>query len=429
VNRHATDRLTVAISLSFVGALIAVLLGMSEVALFVAPWLVLCALGMSQDPHPEVHVGFEVDEDRLLVGDVVELEVAITATSEVRVAVTPEPGRAFQSNSSEAIAIKTVDLVRPTAPAGIAFELPADEWGAHDVGVAAVEIESPYGLFRLTGAANQRRVVRVHPTPRQLRELLTPWMVRRVSGTHRSNESGRGIEYADIREFAAGDSVRDINWRATARRGELWVSQRHPDRATDVVLLVDSFVESGHDVRTVFGLVVESAVALAESHLGATDRVGLIEFGGLVRWVTPATGRVQLQRLTDALLATGLWANAAEKELPILPPRALPPRSFVVAFTPLLDQRFVDAIFTARGRGHDVAVIECAPFARSTGVDATEAEQLALRLWRAERSMLRDRMAEQGIAVAEWDGTEHLDVTLDRLIRRRRRTVRTGGRS
>lgn len=428
MKRYVTDRLTVATSLSLAGALIAVLLGMPEVALFVAPWLVLCALGMSQDPHPEVHIGFEVNEERLLVGDVVELEVGVTSTSEVRVALTPEPSHAFRSATDEVVARGTVALVTPTAPARVEFVLPADEWGTHDVGAAAVEIESPYGLFRMKGSASRQHLVRVHPTPRQLQDLLTPWMVRRVSGTHRSNESARGIEYADIREFAAGDSVRDINWRATARRGDLWVSQRHPDRATDVVLLVDSFVESGHDVRKIFGLVVESAVALAESHLAATDRVGLIEFGGLVRWVTPATGRVQLQRLTDALLATGLWANAAEKELPILPPRALPPRSFVVAFTPLLDQRFVEAIFTARGRGHDVAVIECAPFDEEAGDDATAAERLASRLWRAERSMLRDRMAEQGIAVAQWDGTEHLDVALDRLIRRRRKTVRTGGR-
>ncbi len=428
MKRYVTDRLTVAISLSLAGALIAVLLGMPEVALFVAPWLVLCAIGMSQDPHPELHIGFEVNEERLLVGDVVELEVTVTSTSEVRVGITPEPSRAFRSVANEVVAGETVDLVTPRAPARVVFELPADEWGTHDLGAAAIEIESPYALFRTKGSPNQRRLVRVHPTPRQLQELLTPWIVRTVSGTHRSKESARGIEYADIREFAAGDSVRDINWRATARRGELWVSQRHPDRATDVVLLVDSFVESGHDVRKIFGLVVESAVALAESHLAATDRVGLIEFGGLVRWVTPATGRVQLQRLTDALLATGLWANAADKELPILPPRALPPRSFVVAFTPLLDQRFVEAIFTARGRGHDVAVIECAPFDEAAGDDATAAERLASRLWRAERSMLRDRMAEQGIAVAEWDGTEHLDVTLDRLIRRRRKTVRTGGR-
>ena len=185
-----------------------------------------------------------------------------------------------------------------------------------------------------------------------------------------------------------------------------------------MILLVDSFVESGHDVRQIFGLIVDASIAIAESHLAVTDRVGLVEFGGVVRWVSPATGRVQLQRLTDAILATGLYANAADKELPILPARALPPRSFIIAFTPLLDDRFVEAIFTARGRGHDVAVIECVP-TDDQSVDAPYAQSVARSFWDAERSMLRDRMAEQGVAVAGWDGDENLDVVLGQLMRRR----------
>ena len=303
------------------------------------------------------------------------------------------------------------------------FTMPAQEWGAHDLGAMAVESSHAYGLFRSRAIVRQRRAIRVHPTPRQLQELVAPWLVRRVSGTHRSRESAQGIEYADIRQFSAGDSVRDINWRASARTGDLWVSQRHPDRATDVILLVDSFIETGHDIRRIFGLVVDASISVAESHLGVTDRVGLIEFGGVVRWVSPGTGRVQLQRLTDAILATGLYANAADKALPILPVRALPPRSFIIAFTPLLDDRFVEAIFTARGRGHDVAVIECLPV-DDEDADAPYSQSVARRFWDAERAMLRDHIAEQNIAVASWDGNENLDVVLGQLTRRRR-----GGRA
>ncbi len=437
MTRHATDRLTVAVALSLIGALIAVLAAMPEVALFAAPWMVLCALGMTQRHDDEIEVQVELTKERVLVGDTAELVVRLSSASTILVRLRPEPSRSFGPRSA-AMHSEVVELVRgaPSASTEVRFDLPATVWGTHDVGRLAIEAVVPYGLFRVRGVVAQRLPVRVHPTPVQLQELLTPWMVRRVSGTHRSNESAQGIEYSDIREFAAGDSVRDINWRASARTGDIWVSQRHPDRASDVVLLVDSFVESGHDVRAVFGLVVESAVALANSHLSATDRVGLIEFGGVVRWVTPSTGRVQLQRLVDALLATGLYANAADKELPILPSRALPPRSFMVAFTPLLDQRFIDAVFTARARGHDVAVVECAPLGRSPDGpegggpegDRPDAELLARRIWQAERAMVRDRMAEQGIAVAQWDGNEPIDVTLARLTRRRRRAVRVGRR-
>jgi uncharacterized protein (DUF58 family) len=231
---------------------------------------------------------------------------------------------------------------------------------------------------------------------------------------------GHGVEYADLRPFTSGDSLRDINWRVTARTGELWVSQRHPDRATDVVLFVDSFVESGHDVLTAFGLAIEGVMALAESHLGMADRVGLVELGGTVRWLSPAAGGHQLQRISDALLSTGFHSHVAERDLPALMLRALPPRSFVVALTPLLDGRFIEALHILAGHGHDVGVIEVGDTPGRAGV--------ARRLWDAERQMTRDRLAEHGIAVAPWSRGDHLDIAMLELGRRRRRAVRGGVR-
>jgi len=293
----------------------------------------------------------------------------------------------------------------------------------HDVGHVGLTVTEPYGLFRWTGDAGEPRLVRVHPKPAQIRNLLAPWLVRRVTGAHSSKLAGRGIEYADIRPFASGDSLRDINWKATARSPDIRVSQRHPDRATDVVVLLDSFVESGHDVRTVFGLAIEGAVALAESHLAVTDRVGLVELGGTVRWLNPGAGRQQLQRITDLLLTTGLRSHFADRNLALLMSRALPPRSFVVAFTPLLDNRFIDALFIVGAHGHDVGVIECA--ATDPGAETTdEALLVARRIWEAERQVTRDRLAEHGIAVATWRQGDHLDLTLAELTKRRRAALR-----
>jgi len=435
VTRVATDRLTNAFGLTLVGALFSVLFGMPEVALFVAPWVVLALLGLLQHRTPVVLVGVELSKERLLEDDDAELTVTVTSTEDGIVRLAPVPQATFGMSALDVESYARVEAVAATKTQVVDFLLPAVEWGVHDLGRVQVDFVSRYGLFRMIGESSAARVIRVHPAPTRLRELLAPWLVRRVPGTHRSRESARGIEYADLRPFTTGDSVRDINWRASARSTELWVSQRHPERATDLVLLVDSFVETGHDIRTVFGAILDASIALSENHLGASDRVGMVEFGGVVRWIAPGTGRMQLQQLTDALLATGLYMNAANKTLPELPTRALPPRSFVVALTPLLDQRFVDAVFEARGRGHDVAVIECVPAADSTSPDATETEDrlrqtqlVGTALWQAERTLLRDQMAEQGIAVAQWDGESSLDLALGELVRRRQRSVRAGGR-
>ncbi len=425
---RATDRLLVAIVAAAAGALVALLAGLPEAAVLVTPWVALLVLGFMNRRPSDVRASVEVGPVRVLVGDDVEVRTSVAGCAgTLRVTCLSGPALWPPGGDSDGRQPAAHDVLVDGA-ATVSCSLTASRWGTYDLGRVDIEMTEPYGLFRQRAEAGQWVKVRVHPNQTELQNLLAPWFVRRVSGAHLSRAVGSGVEYADVREYSSGDSLRDINWRVSARSTELWVSERHPDRATDVVLLLDSFIESRHDVRTVVGLAIEAAVALAESHLAVTDRVGLVELGGVVRWVTPGAGRLHLQRLTDVLLSTGLYANAADRDLHGVPPRVLPPRSFVIALTPLLDDRFIDALFVLGGRGHDVGVIECDPLAAGTaGVD-DPLQAVAHRMWEAERQVVRDKLAEHGIAVVGWRSGEHLDLTLRELIRRRRRTLRAGRR-
>ena len=301
MTRFSTPRLIVALTTSIVGLFVSVMAGLPEAAILATPWLVLVVLGLTHAAPPGARVEVAVGEDRVIVGDEVPVTVRLMLSTDGIAEVALDPQQTFWSSRPEDAAVPgrrptRVDAMSANDMRGLSFALEAAEWGTHDLGTAHLAVTAPYGLFRSTGSIARPARVRVHPRPSEIQELLTPWMVRRVSGAHRSTESARGVEYADIRPFASGDSMRDINWRASARSEELRVSQRHPDRSTDVILFIDSFVESGHDVRTVFGAAIEAAIALAESHLSLSDRVGLIEFGGLIRWVNPGTGALQLQR-------------------------------------------------------------------------------------------------------------------------------------
>jgi uncharacterized protein (DUF58 family) len=411
-------RFATAVFLAVAGAVVAVLIGRPDAAVLVSPWAVLLALGLSGTRRPAATGAVTAGRDRVLAGE----ELTVTATiSGARgwVETTCQP------EGTTAVA----DVAQPDRPTELRHTVTTSDWGSHDLGRVDLTIHEPYGLIDWVGSLHTPAMVRVHPGPISANELLTPRLVRRLTGSHLSPAIGRGIEYADIRPFGSGDSLRDINWRASARSDELWVSERHPDRATDVVLLLDTFTESGHDVRRVLGLAVEAAVTLAESHLAVNDRVGVIEVGGIIRWVGLGTGRHQLQRLTDALLETRLYENAADRPLTAIPPRALPPRSFVVALSPLLDERFVATVMTLRGAGHDVSVIEHPPIPPEALLERSESEvsAVALRIWEAERQMLRDRMAQQGVVVGRWADGEHLDQVLA-SITARRRGQRSGAR-
>ncbi len=439
--RRATVRLPVAVLITAVCAILAVLAGRPDAAVLAAPWAVLLAMGLSGTRQPTVVGSVGAEARRVVAGDSFEVVTRISgATGWVEVGLRPDarfwPDAPPTTDSAGDVA--PPGAVRPVADVAdghrfteLQSELIAAAWGSHDVGRVDLTVNEPFGLIQWTGSLHTPTTVRVHPKPVDLQRLLAPWFVRRLSGAHGSRTVGRGVEYADIRPFSAGDSLRDINWPASARSDDLIVSQRHPDRSTDVVLLVDTFTESGHDMRSILGLAIEAAVGLAESHLSVTDRVGLIELGGIVRWVNPGTGRHQLQRLTDALLATELYENAADRHVMIVPPKALPPRSFVIALSPLLDPRFVDSLSVLRAGGHDVSVIECPPITdpsvetefRSKGDTA----RLASLLWQAERNVTRDRLTEAGIAVGRWELGDHIDLVLADLARRRLGT-RTGTR-
>jgi uncharacterized protein (DUF58 family) len=485
VTWSVTPRLVTAVLITAAGGLLAVVSGRAEAAVLALPWAVLLVLGLTGSRPISVRASLAADRDRVVVGGPVTVTAildGVVGWAEVRwrppkglveAAVTdpgtgpdgvpagwggdgpdddetdPAAGRSGhrpgpggdgpggdgrggdgaagdgpEGDESEPVEEVTAraDVADRRGRVVLACTLAARSWGAHDVGRFEVRVGPRYGLTVASGMTRQALPIRVHPRPIDLQRLLAPWYVRRLTGAHRSRATGRGVEYVDIRPFGSGDSLRDINWRASARSEQLLVSRRHPDRSTHVVLLLDSFVDSGHDVRTMLGEAIEAAVALAESHLAVSDRVGLVELGGVTRWVSPGAGRHHLQRLVDALLATRLFRSEADRPVSIVPPRALPPRSFVVALSPLLDRRFIEALGVLRAGGHDVAVVEFPPPLDETSPrwNRTDLSPAALRLWLAEREALRDRLAERGVAVAARQPGQPWDPVLDQLATVRR---------
>ena len=169
------------------------------------------------------------------------------------------------------------------------------------------------------------------------------------------------MEFADLRLFAPGDRVRSINWRASARRDELVVNERHPERNADVILFLDTFADARAGGRSTLDLAVRATATLAARYLERRDRVGLVSFGGVLRWLTPGMGSTQQYRIVDALLESEIVFNYAWKDVSVIPARVLPPQALVVAVTPLLDDRAVEALADLRARRYDLAIVEVSP--------------------------------------------------------------------
>jgi uncharacterized protein (DUF58 family) len=279
-------------------------------------------------------------------------------------------------------------------------------------------------MFRHEAAIDRRQALKVYPAEENVRRLLRPSETQVFSGNHVARQKAEGIEFADIRQFVAGDRVKHVNWRATARRGELWVNEHHAERNADVVIFLDVFAEARRGGRSTLDPALRAAATLAARYLRQRDRVGFVSFGGTLNWLLPSTGTRQLYRIVDAMLDTQIFLTYAWRDLVVVPRRTLPPQALILALTPLLDDRAVTALLDLRARGFDLVVIEISPLelvARRRGA----ADELAWRLWRLRRAAVRGRFERAGVPVAVWNDESSLAVAVEEVdaFRRRARTA------
>lgn len=125
------------------------------------------------------------------------------------------------------------------------------------------------------------------------------------AGQYHSAFKGQGMEFAEVREYAAGDDARTIDWQVSARAGRPYVRKYVEERELTVMLVVDASGSTrfGTAAATKLETMVEAAATLAFSAIGNNDKVGLVIFTSeLECYVPPRKGRRQILRLIRELL-------------------------------------------------------------------------------------------------------------------------------
>jgi uncharacterized protein (DUF58 family) len=141
----------------------------------------------------------------------------------------------------------------------------------------------------------------------KLLELRTRGLVNSLfTGEYRSVFKGQGMEFAEVREYQAGDEVRSIDWNVTARMQRPYVKRYIEERELTVMLAVDVSGSERFGTRRRFKSEVASELAavLAMSAIRNNDRVGCLMFTETVEHVVPPRkGRRHALRLIRDILA------------------------------------------------------------------------------------------------------------------------------
>jgi len=399
---------------SFIAALA---LGRPELAGLGAPFALILAVGLSLPP-PQVKASVRLSRERVLEGDEIEAELYLSSSEgcEVHVAHVLPAGIELAKDEPPSYVL-ALTRARPRV---VTVKLACERWGAYRLGELAVRSGDRARLRLADRRVRGSAVLRVYPSRERLQSLITPHETQPFAGNRVSRAKAEGIEFADVRPYVRGDRVRHLNWRASSRGQALYVNQQHPERNADVILFLDSFAEAERQGEGTLDLAVRAAATLADHYLAAQDRVGVVGFGGIVRWLTPASGTLQSYRIAEALLETEVNFSYVWKRIDVLPPRSLTPQALVIALSPLLDERGMYALVDLRRRGFDLAVVDVSPIPFASSSEGGAPDPQALRLWRLWRETLHLRYQELGVAVAEWTSGESLAKVVEEVSAFRR---------
>lgn len=137
-------------------------------------------------------------------------------------------------------------------------------------------------------------------------ELRTSRLVNRdLAGQYHSVFKGSGMNFEEVREYAAGDEIRSIDWNVTARLGDPYVKKFKEERELAVMLVVDLSAsgEFGSVSSSKRELAAEVAAVIALSGVRNGDRVGLLLFTeGVELYIPPKKGRAHVLRIIREVL-------------------------------------------------------------------------------------------------------------------------------
>jgi uncharacterized protein (DUF58 family) len=180
------------------------------------------------------------------------------------------------------------------------------------------------------------------------------------AGRYHSTFKGRGLEFAEVREYEPGDDVRDIDWNVTARRGHPYVKRYVEERELTVLFLVDASLSQdfGTRGRVKARLAAELAAVLALSAARNNDKAGLMLFTDRVeKHLLPRKSRGHLLRLVREVLAfrpqrPGTSLSAALRELN----RVQRKRAVVFLISDFIDEGYEKELRIA-ARRHDLVAV------------------------------------------------------------------------
>ena len=289
--------------------------------------------------------------------------------------------------------------------------------GTHEFGPTQAVVHNLPGSTEQELLVGEETTVTAIPSPRPVRESVP---LRRqptqYAGRAPTDSGGEGIEFHTVREYQPGDSMTRIDWNRRARTGEMTTLEFRQERATRVVVLVDTRLRSYVGHHPLADDAVERSVAAAQRLFPALlddgHQAGIAAFGPRECFLAPDTGTSHRQRGRELLATDSAFHDQTEPDgnrrfwVPQLR-RQLPDNAQLLLFSPLADERTARIVREFEAYGYPTTVISPDPTTRTTP---------SHRLMRARRRVLMTDLRQTGVPVLDWAPGQTLEQVLKREV-------------
>ncbi|MBI2565755.1 MAG: DUF58 domain-containing protein [Candidatus Schekmanbacteria bacterium] len=197
-------------------------------------------------------------------------------------------------------------VLAPGAERAFAVSFVGLDRGAHALAPAGVRVQHPWGLLAFQDVLATGETVTIAPgrPPRETAWLLAHVATLSETGDRRTRQRGSDQELESLREYVAGDEIRKIDWKASARRNRPQLRQYQAERAAELMIALDCGRLMGNLIDGVskLDLAMTPVLDLAAVALRRHERVGLLVFDSRPRvYLPPRGGVAHLHEIVVAL--------------------------------------------------------------------------------------------------------------------------------
>ncbi|MEL6580390.1 MAG: DUF58 domain-containing protein [Cyanobacteria bacterium J06621_12] len=200
------------------------------------------------------------------------------------------------------------DIIEVNLPANSVsqqtYTIYPDRRGEYEWGNIQIRQLGRLGLAWRDWKVLARQKVQIYPDLIGLRELAVRLSIENSGAMRQARRMGNGTEFAELREYRAGEDIRLIDWKATARRDRPVVRVLEPEQEQTVFILLDRgrlmTAKVGELKRFDHGL--NATLSLALAGLSRGDKVGVAVFDrDITTWIPPERGNHHLSKIVERL--------------------------------------------------------------------------------------------------------------------------------